>query len=1073
MCLILTGCLEDRSAPQSASVSSMSSWFEGVTSVTNFGGFPISIKVSWNASTKAKGYHVYSFVKNPGTNSSGWHIIAEISDPSITSYIDRNSQVLTPGSTCTYMVKAVGDDNSEDANEVQKSTVAFEGISLVQILSQQSAQVTVNTAGSFSQLRVVAHPTRLPITDISQDVSKSFSSNEKVILLEGLRPGTSYSFIAQALVNDSGQVDGNQLSINGQTPSDSFGSGDATEGPDKYAFRNVRLIQAFGSAPNEINTTTLPTAPSTMTSIVNPHERMIKIIPNPFAGSRSGKFRVIRAAGVGLTSTTAPDVIDTTTKTVCSATTNTSCVVCGHSATANIDSGDCDLSINNVPPTFLDKALAAPPKKYFYTITYVNNSTTVLWPEELPVTNKNDFLLAAHVPDQYMVLVQRDSVNYEMCGLLGQASDPRKFNRCRYSGIGDRPYNTKGVSLGLPSGYYDFGYNLLVDRHALSCNWSRPLPATPPMNQPCGNANGCMSFAAQPSGSGFMPETVANTAPNTLPSFNFTPSTAYANAPTTLFNLQTSGNNCYVGYLSAAAIAAGGDPAAVAGAGTAQAVSWRPVGALADQGISLSSTAAPVTKAQIKTIISKAVSADPGPLGAHFSDRKRPVISGLSNTQAQSLCNSQANSAYGVKRLLRRREYVAATPLPSLPGEPGFTNSTNKNLITSGSVGQTLYNWQSSPTQLYGDGTNAGLGTNPGACAGPRVGFTFVSNPMYCLYPTCSLSKNTTVPRISDAYCSQNGGCTRSTNSVGNLPITAPTSDSDGAPINFPADFMSAYLDPRNETTQISVSGSGASGNLMMNRFFSGSLATNKCVSRFGMQDPFASVSLTAGAGFTTQYRSSLGIILSDQFKQTSTLNMTTNPPVFVPISNNLDFGVFYDYTYNNSSSTIEFSNANTGYSNTGFNGNDRRTCTSAVTGVSISWFTNNFFYLTGNLTAMADPTTCASDASGSTASLSIQPQKNQSSFGGYLPVLGLPLSIYAAALNTAQSVVDFASFLFGNQFSESPDKRQSYGRFFYDTATTGTVNMSTGIGGRWSYELSKSDTVNNGGTAWCAVEAE
>jgi hypothetical protein len=68
---------------------------------------------------------------------------------------------------------------------------------------------------------------------------------------------------------------------------------------DRYQFRNVRLVQAYGDAPNELNTTTLPSAPNDLSVDSNPHQRIVKIVPNPFAGQHSGKFRVLRAAGGG------------------------------------------------------------------------------------------------------------------------------------------------------------------------------------------------------------------------------------------------------------------------------------------------------------------------------------------------------------------------------------------------------------------------------------------------------------------------------------------------------------------------------------------------------------------------------------------------------------------------------------------------------------------------------------------------------------------------------------------------------------------------------------------------------
>jgi hypothetical protein len=67
----------------------------------------------------------------------------------------------------------------------------------VTILDRQSAQITINAAGSFSKLQVTAHPVRLPGSDLSQDVKKSLTTNDPSIIISGLKPGTTYLFRAK------------------------------------------------------------------------------------------------------------------------------------------------------------------------------------------------------------------------------------------------------------------------------------------------------------------------------------------------------------------------------------------------------------------------------------------------------------------------------------------------------------------------------------------------------------------------------------------------------------------------------------------------------------------------------------------------------------------------------------------------------------------------------------------------------------------------------------------------------------------------------------------------------------
>ena len=749
LCTLLSGCLEDRPPLAQASLAAPSSYFDGVTAVQNLGGFPIAIQVSWHPTPLAVKYRIYGVIQNPTTSLLSFNLIAEVTDPNQSTYIQRDATAILAGTLYTYKVNAVDALGVEDPNVVEKSTVAFEGIGRVDILSSTSARIIVNTAGSFNRLIVLAQPTRLPSTDLSQTASQTFNSSQSTINLNNLKPGTTYSFSVLAQIDDAGDTDGNQVGIKQQTPSDSFGSGNPNEGPNVYQYRSVKLVQAFGDSPHVLNSTTLPGgAPPELDETANPSKAVVKIIPNPFSISNSGKFRVIRVGG--LVNSIPPLVaFDTTTATVCAApvgsphpasATATACVVCDHSMTKNVSNGDCDLAIGTTPPTFIDKALDPPPRKYYYTITkvtdYTSSNSTIHWPEELPLQNYADFTFAAHVPDSYMALVQRDSVNYDMCKLLNQPSDPRNSNHCAYKGIAATPYTTAGIKVSIPNsdGFYDFGYNIFVDRYALSCNWTRPVGSS----TPCGRKEGCFSLGGQV-GSYFKsdiassPFTTPDPASNLfIPSVNITVNDTYASNPLGLFSLQFQGNNCYAAYFSQAALS--GNPGATSTPITG--ASWTSVGRLADLAVSMDDNTQAQTKAQIGKIVRAIATNDPGPLGSTFSDRKRPALTGLSNTQAQALCGLQT-SAYGTKRLMRRREYVATTPLPSSGGEPGFSTVSNMNNIANGTLGQTAYVWNAATLGKsdgsYGDGTEAGIGQNPGGCAVANSGRTRVStNPGYC-----------------------------------------------------------------------------------------------------------------------------------------------------------------------------------------------------------------------------------------------------------------------------------------------------------------------------------------------------
>ncbi|NUN06171.1 MAG: hypothetical protein HUU57_10460, partial [Bdellovibrio sp.] len=83
--ILLTGCLEDRQSEQAT--SSRESLFEGVTKVTNLGGYPPAVKVEWNSSIfPISGYKVYALIKDVNTNTNAWTAVSDILSPDTTSF---------------------------------------------------------------------------------------------------------------------------------------------------------------------------------------------------------------------------------------------------------------------------------------------------------------------------------------------------------------------------------------------------------------------------------------------------------------------------------------------------------------------------------------------------------------------------------------------------------------------------------------------------------------------------------------------------------------------------------------------------------------------------------------------------------------------------------------------------------------------------------------------------------------------------------------------------------------------------------------------------------------------------
>jgi len=571
--LPLMGCLEDRKAEVAS--EERASLFEGVKAVTNLGGFPPAVKVEWNSSIyPISGYRVYALIKDPETNVNQWTAVSEVLSAETTSFLHSATDQVVPGQIITYKVQALDLNNVEDGNNKQKSTIVFDGIQDAIITGKTTATVTISTGvGSFNEIRIYAQPVR---AGAAKKLVATAVGNVSTINVTGLKSGVNYKFTANAYIAATSSEDGNNVYKLGQTYSDSFGSGKTTD--NDYKYQSVRLVQGFGNAPNESATDGQLT------------DRTIRITFNPFVDAQSNtKYRIIRGSGIIR--------LDTTTQTVCSATTNLSCVVCTVSGAG--------------PLTCTDGFIAAPPKKYEYTVALVKTDPTTNeeWVEELPTTNAADFVFSAHVPPEYMVLAQRDSANYEMCNQLKSPPNPRKTNRCSYSGIGAVPYNSGPgkTPKTFDAGYYDFGYNLLVDRHMLACNWTR-APACGP--------NGCIGNVTVDANNDGVPEAFG------------VPSNAVGVDGNVFFALNHyHGPNCFI-----------------KSAGT-----WRQV----------------TSENTASSLMTQAATVDPGTPG----DRKRPVLHYLTADAAIKLCNAQG-SEYGTKRLLRRREWVVSTPMAYLEGEP-------------------------------------------------------------------------------------------------------------------------------------------------------------------------------------------------------------------------------------------------------------------------------------------------------------------------------------------------------------------------------------------------------------------
>lgn len=570
-----SGCLVVK---EEASAPSARQFFEGALKATNLGG---AIRVSWNApSEPISSYKIYL------VDSQGELKYLDTVDASKTSY--THSSGLEVSKTYSYVVRAIDAGGVEDPNKVIVTSFLFGGIVAVNVTGRSTATVSLpGDSGAFDKIRIYG----LTSGAAARKLLKEVDRGTYAVDLTGLRPGVTYSFSAVAYNSSLAQEDGNDLTLPGRTLSYSF------DGTD-YRYRGVMSVMAFGEAPNAPYDAADPKRV--------PKDRLVRLTYLPFASANgTTKYKIVR--------TLKGAKLDISTTTECTSTTDTSCWVCDNLAG---------------PATCDDINVAAPPKRYDYAISQYFTDGTDTWVEELPETN-SEFRVTVAIPPANMTLVNRDAANYEMCDILGQPSDPKNHQRCPYTGIGATPYNSgpeRPTPLNLPYGYYDFGYNLFVDRWELACNWTRTADGG---KCGAGNTDGdCLRY---------------NEPPSAVP-----PSTIGVNG-NTLLQLGNDWSFCWVKNAGA----------------------WTRVDQINSWGAATIATLKPVTS-------------DPGPV-----KKLGPVehLFGPWNTSnPTNLCASMTTEYSIPKRMIRMREWRASAAWPRFTNEPYSMNQTTSNDLENGTL---------------------------------------------------------------------------------------------------------------------------------------------------------------------------------------------------------------------------------------------------------------------------------------------------------------------------------------------------------------------------------------------------
>lgn len=563
--------------------------FAGATSAANKGG---PIQISWTLpSASVSGFRIYR------VGGGGELTNIAFAKSTDTSYIDSNT---TFGQLYSYVVRAVDTAGIEEKNTKRVTSISYPGLFEVTITGKTTATLgLIPSVGAIDEVKVYAQAQG---TTTKVELA-TLTPNQTSVDVTGLRNGTKYNFSAQARNIELDLYDGNENVLSATTDSLSF-SGFST---GEYVYRGFMTVKAYGNAPGAA------TDPLNANRI--PKTRKVILIAPPFQGYTSRDYKIVRiAADQGQT-------LDINTTEVCTDTTISSCIPCGEIVSVTLDAKSesriyCE-----------DTAVGAPPAKYQYAISMYDTNGTETWLEQLPTTYE-PFLTTVHIPPDNMVLTHRDSVNYDMCKVMGRESDPKNHQRCLYAGMGATTYSSgpEKPPLNLEPYYYDFGYNLFVDRWEAACNWTKASSGG--MCGPGGAAGDCIGKVAS-SGGGVKPDNALGVNGNIY----------------FVANYHASGwNACF--------IKKGGV--------------WDTI------------TNAVLTAQETQDIITN----DPSAQGGH-----RPAIMYVSRARAQELCQAKSDVVYGNKRLPRLREARAYSPLPWLPGESD--RSENVSVIEDATLGFT------------------------------------------------------------------------------------------------------------------------------------------------------------------------------------------------------------------------------------------------------------------------------------------------------------------------------------------------------------------------------------------------
>lgn len=613
--LFLSGCFDflNPSNKQQSTTNTVSqitaAQFSGIGSAVNV---ITGIKLSWAGVTNTNLVSSYNVYRVQGSSLT---LLASLA-PSLTSFIDGT---VTAGSIYEYMVKAVDTNGVEDSNTAVAKSLAWSGIASVTGLSRTSLQVAlVAPAAVVDEVRIYGQLS----AGSSKTLLATATGSDTTVTISSLRTGYNYIISAEAYVASLGKEDGNTVTFTANT----LTVGYDTDGASTPQWGNVMAVRAFGEAP------AAPVHPNTPNK--SPSSRVVELAFLPFTSAGASATYVVTRVVDG-------NEMDTTTTTNCTSSTTTSCLVCS------------GVSIASGVVSCRDTNVGAAPTKYRYTMALVQTDTTSgdTWVEPFPDDEQDTFSVLVPIPPKNMVLVQRDAANYEMCIQLNKASDPLNHNRCSYSSVGAVPYSSGNnkLPLNLPTNYYDFGYDLFVDRWEMACNWTRATQGGMcGANHTSGDCIGYGYTSSPPNGTG-------------------TPATTQGKLGDVYFYMGTSNiSMCWV---------------AAAQNSSTQAITW------------VKSASIAAGYANASTLYQESMTNDPGYIDSSgnyntaIPGKKGKVSYYIDQPTASNICSAMVDANYGAKRLPRSREYVVFSAPPLLTGEPYSTTYSSfwTNILGTGS----------------------------------------------------------------------------------------------------------------------------------------------------------------------------------------------------------------------------------------------------------------------------------------------------------------------------------------------------------------------------------------------------